>query len=128
MSAPEKRRFPITLRALQVTAITDLSPRLRRITLTGPQLAAFEQDGRQHPAFESLGPDDHVKLFLPDPATGALSLPVQGEGRLHWPEDPPALSREYTPRGFDPAAGALHFDFVLHGHGVAGTWAAQRKA
>ena len=125
MSAPEKRRFPITLRALQVTAITDLSPRLRRITLTGPQLAAFERDGRQHPAFESLGPDDHVKLFLPDPATGALSLPVQGEGRLHWPEDPPALSREYTPRGFDPAAGALHFDFVLHGHGVAGTWAAQ---
>lgn len=125
MTAPEKRRFPITLRALEVTAVTDLSPRLRRVTLSGPQLAAFSECGRQHPAFESPGPDDHVKLFLPDPDTGALSLPVQGEGRLHWPESPPALSREYTPRGFDPASGVLHFDFVLHGHGVAGTWAAQ---
>ena len=64
MTAPEKRRFPITLRALQVTAVTDLSPRLRRVTLSGPQLAAFEADGRSHPGFESLGPDDHVKLFL----------------------------------------------------------------
>ena len=41
MTAPEKRRFPITLRALQVTAVTELSPRLRRVTLSGPQLAAF---------------------------------------------------------------------------------------
>ncbi|MBA4490658.1 siderophore-interacting protein [Paracoccus sp. S1E-3] len=125
MTAPDKRRFPITLRALQVTAVTDLSPRLRRVTLSGPQLAAFEADGRSHPAFESLGPDDHVKLFLPDPETGALSLPVQGEGRLHWPQDPPAISREYTPRAFDPASGVLQIDFVLHGHGVAGRWAAR---
>ena len=123
MTAPEKRRFPITLRALQVTAVTDLSPRLRRVTLSGPQLAAFEAEGRSHPGFESLGPDDHVKLFLPDPETGALSLPVQGDGRLHWPQDPPAISREYTPRAFDPASGQLQIDFVLHGHGVAGTWA-----
>lgn len=125
MNAPEKRRFPITLRALQVTAITDLSPRLRRVTLQGDQLAAFEAEGRQHPAFESPGPDDHIKLFLADPDTGALSLPVQGDGRLHWPDNPPALSREYTPRGFDPASGRLEIDFVLHGHGVAGTWAEQ---
>ncbi|NHF74326.1 siderophore-interacting protein [Paracoccus xiamenensis] len=125
MTAPEKRRFPITLRALEVVAVTDLSPRMRRVTLAGPQLSAFEADGRSHPGFESPGPDDHIKLFLRDPDTGVLSLPVQGDGRLHWPQDPPVVSREYTPRGFDPASGQLHIDFVLHGHGPAGGWAAQ---
>ena len=125
MTAPETRRFPITLRELQVVGIEDLTPRMRRITLAGPQLGPFEADGRSFPGFESLGPDDHIKLFFPDPATGDLSLPRQGEGRLHWPQDPPAISREYTPRGFDPASGRLVLDFVLHGHGVAGTWAAR---
>lgn len=125
MTAPETRRFPITLRELQVVEIEDLNPRMRRITLAGPQLAPFEAEGRSFPRFESPGPDDHVKLFFPDPETGMLSLPRQGEGRLHWPQDPPAISREYTPRGFDPCAGRLVLDFVLHGHGVAGTWAAK---
>ena len=35
MTAPDTRRFPITLRALTVTAIEDLNPRMRRITLGG---------------------------------------------------------------------------------------------
>ena len=127
MTKPEFRRFSITLRALEVIAIRDLSPRMRRISLAGSQLGCFTRDGIDFPAFESPGPDDHVKLFLPDPASGILSLPVQGDGRLHWPENPPVISREYTPRGFDPAEGRLDLDFVLHGHGVAGAWAARAR-
>lgn len=127
MTKPEIRRFPVTLREIEVTEIRDLSPRMRRVVFGGPQLLPFEADGRQHPAFESLGPDDHVKLFFPDPTTGRLSLPQQGDGRLHWPEDPPAISREYTPRGYRPGSGRLDLDFVLHGHGVAGAWAEQAK-
>ena len=127
MTAPDTRRFPITLRALTVTAIEDLNPRMRRITLGGAQIGAFDAGGRVQPALQSLGPDDHVKLFFADPETGLLSLPRQGDGRLHWPEDPPAISREYTPRGFDPDSGRLVLDFVLHGHGVAGSWAAQAR-
>lgn len=125
MTAPDIRRFPITLRELQVIAIVDLTPHMRRITLGGPQMGAFEAAGRMQPKMQSLGPDDHVRLFFPDPVTGRLSLPAQGDGRLHWPEDPPAISRVYTPRGFDPASGTLVLDFVLHGHGIAGIWAAQ---
>lgn len=127
MTAPETRRFPITLRELTVTGIEDLTPRMRRITLGGAQLGAFKAEGRMQPALQSLGPDDHVKLFFADPETGLLSLPRQGDGRLHWPEDPPAISREYTPRGFDPEAERLVLDFVLHGHGVAGEWAARAR-
>lgn len=127
MTAPETRRFPITLRELTVTAIQDLSPRMRRITLGGAQIGAFDAKGLMQPALQSLGPDDHVKLFFADPETGRLSLPQQGDDRLHWPENPPAISREYTPRGFDPALGQLVLDFVLHGHGVAGEWAARAQ-
>ncbi|WBU61663.1 siderophore-interacting protein [Paracoccus albus] len=124
MSSHEIQRFPITLRELEVVAVTDLTPHMRRITLGGPQLGAFDVGGKMQAAMKCLGPDDHVKLFFPDPKSGILSLPQQGDGRLHWPEDPPAISREYTPRAFDENAGELVLDFVLHGHGIAGLWAA----
>lgn len=121
------QRFPITLRELEVVAIDDISPRLRRITLGGDQLGAFERQGFAQPPLQSLGPDDHIKIFFPDPATGILTLPEQHDGHLHWPQNPPSISREYTPRAHDPASGTLVLEFVLHGHGVAGTWAAQAR-
>ncbi|AXC49539.1 siderophore-interacting protein [Paracoccus suum] len=120
-------RFPISLRELEVLDVEDISPRLRRVTLGGPQMGAFERQGHPQPPLQSLGPDDHVKLFFPDPDTGILSLPDQLSDHLHWPQDPPAVSREYTPRSHDPAGGTLALEFVLHGHGIAGTWAAQAQ-
>lgn len=127
MIAPEVRRFPITLRELEVVETSDLSSRMRRITLGGPQLGAFEAGGRWFPEFQSLGPCDHIKIFFQDPETEVLSLPRQGDGRLHWPHEPPVISREYTPRSFDSESGRLNLDFVLHDHGVAGMWAAQAQ-
>lgn len=127
MSAPTIRRLPVALRELTVIAATDLTPQMRRITLAGDQLGAFQAAGAMQPAMACFGPDDHVRLFFPDPETGEISLPKQGEGRLHWPEDPPAISRLYTPRAFDPATGQLVLDFVMHGHGIAGNWAAEAK-
>lgn len=121
------KRFPISLRELEVVAIRDVSPRLRRITFGGQQMAAFHANGYDIPPFASEGPDDHVKMFFPHPETGVLTLPTQADGHLNWPSDPRPTSREYTPRSFDPAAGTCDFEFVLHGHGVAGTWAASAK-
>lgn len=118
------QRFPITLREVEVVGVEDLSPRMRRIVLGGEQLSAFNRDGRAMPTFQSLGPDDHVKLFFPDPRTASIALPRQGEGRLEWPDNPPAISREYTPRAYDPSSGTLILDFVLHDGGIAGGWAA----
>lgn len=39
----------------------------------------------------------------------------------------PSPGRDYTPRYFDPQSGELSIDFVLHGDGVASSWAAQAQ-
>ncbi|MET3925055.1 siderophore-interacting protein [Devosia sp. 2618] len=121
------KRFPISLRELEVVAIHDVSPRLRRITFGGAQMGSFKSSGYAIPPFASEGPDDHVKMFFPAPDTGVLTLPTQADGHLNWPNDPRPTSREYTPRSFDPSSGTCDFEFVLHGHGIAGNWAASAK-
>jgi len=105
----------IKRRRLEVLRVKDITPRMRRITLGGPQLAGFV----------SLGADDHIKLLFPQNATeqAALDNPdfsLQGEG-------PKPAMRDYTPRRFDLAIGELDIDFVLHGDGPASTWAEQVK-
>lgn len=105
---PRRVRFETRRRDLTVKTIDDLSPHMRRITLAG------DMEG-----FQSLGFDDHVKLFFPDPETGVITLPG-GEAK--------AIARDYTPRAFDVAAGTLTLDFALHGvddgsAGPATAWA-----
>ena len=103
----------IKRRRLEVLRVTDITPRMRRITLGGPELAGFI----------SLGSDDHIKLLFPQNAAeqAALESPnfsIKGEG-------PQPAMRDYTPRRFDLNIGELDIDFVLHGDGPASTWAEQ---
>jgi NADPH-dependent ferric siderophore reductase len=109
------------LRLLEVARVEQLSPRMRRIVLAGPDL-----DG-----FTSASPDDHVKLFLPAPGAERPLLPTPGPNGPVWPEGAvrPAL-RDYTPRRYDPASQELAIEFVLHDvggphGGPASEWAAQ---
>lgn len=106
----------INRRRLQVLRVVDLTPRMRRITLGGPELAGFV----------SLGTDDHVKLLFPQNAAeqAALETLVLGAGKSDGPM--PAM-RDYTPRRFDLKTLELDIDFVLHGDGPASTWAEQAK-
>ncbi|TDF81685.1 siderophore-interacting protein [Pseudomonas sp. H9] len=100
-------------RRLDVLRVTELTPRMRRITLGGPQLQGFT----------SLGSDDHVKLLFacsPEEQTALENLDFSRDGVR------PTM-REYTPRRIDLAAGELDIDFVLHGDGPASTWAAQAE-
>ncbi|MFP3374577.1 siderophore-interacting protein, partial [Pseudomonas sp. SIMBA_068] len=62
----------IKRRRLEVLRVVDLTPRMRRITLGGPELAGFI----------SLGSDDHVKLLFPQNAEqqAALETLVLGPG------------------------------------------------
>lgn len=90
----QRHRFDTKRRELTVTGREMLGPYMLRLTLTG------DLDG-----FQSLGFDDHVKLFFPDPATGLLESPEGGK----------PLARDYTPRRFDVGAGTLVLDFALHG-------------
>ncbi|MBF4572179.1 siderophore-interacting protein [Herbiconiux sp. VKM Ac-1786] len=130
---PTTHHLP-ALRHLTVTAVTRITPVFARVTLTGPDLDAFP----------TTGPDDHVKVFFPHPETGDITVPSP---RLPGAdlETPRAevLARDYTPRAFRPATEArpatadhpateacpaeLYLDILLHGTGVASTWAASAR-
>ncbi|MGD8193568.1 siderophore-interacting protein [Herbiconiux sp. P18] len=100
---PLVRHAP-ALRRVTVERVERLAPALVRVTLAGSEL-----DG-----FESVGPDDHVKVFFPD-ATGRIALP-QPPGAAASPGE--IIARDYTPRALRPATSAgpaqLDLDFVLH--------------
>lgn len=102
-------------RRLDVLRVVDITPRMRRITLGGPELAGFV----------SLGSDDHIKLMFAQNAAELADLQsptfnIKGDG-------PQPAMRDYTPRRFDLSLGELDIDFVLHGDGPASTWAEQAQ-
>lgn len=102
-------------RLLHVSATERIGPRMQRITLGGEHL---EQDF----PFPAFAAPDHVKIVLPDPATGVVPLPAVQADRLVRLHEIPTPVRDYTVRSVGEAG--LVLDFVLHDHGPAGTWAA----
>ncbi len=94
------------------------TPHLVRVVLGGDGLAGFA------PTFA----DAYVKLVLP-PAGAPYTAPFDMDAvqakhpREWWP-----CLRTYTVRGWDPAAGELVLDVVVHGdEGLAGPWAAAAR-
>lgn len=114
----QKVQHPIKARLLQVKRIVELSPSMRRITLTGDDLAGFH----------SASFDDHLKLMVPERRGASLELPTLGPKGLIFAEDKPKPAmRDYTPRRYDPASNELDIDFVLHHEGPATDWATQAE-
>lgn len=102
-------------REMRVIGARNLTPRMRRVRLSGPDLARFATGGL------------HVRLLIPPKRGVVPSWPVTGEdGRPVWPtgEDRPII-RIYTIRNIDVAKGELDIDVVLHeGDETPGsTWA-----
>lgn len=109
-------RHELKLRLAQVQAVTNPTPRTRRVMLSGDDLSGFT----------SLGFDDHVKLFFPAPGEEKPVLPVLTPNGPVFPEGAKPIARDYTPRAYDPTANRLTIDFALHGDdGPAARWAAQ---
>ncbi len=105
-------QHPFVFRLLEVRRSTWLTPRMTRVTLGGDALAGFLSDA----------PDDGARLFFPPDPTDASWVPtVEGSKVVFEGERPPG--REYTPRRYNPVAGELDFDFVVHGDGPASNWA-----
>lgn len=102
-SASMRVRFDTRRRQLKIVNKVFLSPNMVRLDLEGDLTG-----------FNSLGFDDHIKLFLPDPTTGLLVLPNADPNAPN--EGPKPIMRDYTPRRFDVATGRLVIDFALHGH------------
>lgn len=110
-----RHSYPPKLRTLTVTHIEDLSPTMRRITVTGPDLE------RELPVLP-LTTTTHVKIVIPQ-ADGEVVLPALGTRGLSASDGVELFIRDYTIRAFDAAARILLLDFVLHEHGPAGRWA-----
>jgi NADPH-dependent ferric siderophore reductase len=116
--ADKAPRRPRTPRLATVVRTSRPTPHLVRVVLGGHGLAGFA------PTFA----DAYVKLVLP-PAGAPYAAPfdmdaVRGEHpRELWP-----CLRTYTVRAWDPVAGELVLDVVVHGdEGLAGPWAAAAR-
>ncbi|WP_203590027.1 siderophore-interacting protein [Streptomyces sp. SID13031] len=107
---------PLTLREVEVVRVMDLTPGMRRVTLSGEQLREFTSaNGFPQPAFDSPGFDDDIRLVFRYPGHAEPVLPVQPEKGVDLPRNPRPLSKVYTVRRWDPEAGELDVDFVRHG-------------
>jgi NADPH-dependent ferric siderophore reductase len=93
-----------------------LTPGMIRLSFGGDALAGFPGTGM---------PDEYLRLFFPDAATGRLHLPVITEdGRWTYPEGQDVIHYStYTVRQHRPDSGEIDIDFVVHEGGVASEWA-----
>ncbi|KOX07857.1 siderophore-interacting protein [Nocardiopsis sp. NRRL B-16309] len=118
------RVHPIVLRRAEVTRVVDVTPNMRRLTLTGEDLAAGTMgEGFERPPFRSDGFDDHVKLVVPSQEGALPRIGTQEEKRFAWNPEVVSQTRDYTVRSWDPEANTFDIDVVRHDHGLAAAWA-----
>jgi NADPH-dependent ferric siderophore reductase len=108
-----------TAKTAEVVRTEWLTPFMRRVVFTGPDLVCLQ---------EMPYTDHYVKI---------LFAPVGADYR--WPFDPDALrssepaerwpvTRTYTVRAYDTVRNEMTIDFVVHGtEGLAGPWAARAQ-
>lgn len=118
MTTPSVRRVrhELKLREVEVVAVTRSARELVTVIVAGEALQGFV----------SASFDDHVKVFFPAPGETRPALPSVGAAGVEFPPDQPRpVMRDFTPRRFDPGAGTLALEFVLHAEGPAVDWARQ---
>ncbi len=106
------RREPPPFRRCTVARVSDRTPRLRRVTLSGPELHGLD-----------IGdPGASLRLLLPRPGETEPEVPTwTGNEFLAADGSRPAI-RTLTPMAFDPTTDELDVDVVRHGQGPLGTW------
>lgn len=94
----ELTRHELVLREVSVTAVQRIAPDMVRLTIGGEELAGFVSDGAA----------DHIKLFLPNPETGVITSPKDGNPAA-------VISRDFTPLPRETADGTvMDLDFYTH--------------
>lgn len=114
MDRPAHQLFPIT-----VTAVQELSPIMRRLTVSAPELGDYRP----------LGPDEYFGLVMPPPGHELPALsqdPDRATPRglfRSLPEQERPEVRWYTVRAHRPALGEVDVDIVTHGDaGPGSSW------
>ncbi|MBP2314831.1 siderophore-interacting protein [Azospirillum soli] len=108
---------PPNFQILQVVGVRDVTPHMRRLTLSGADVARFAPTSALH-----------LNILVQHPAASEPQWPTVGRnGLIQWadPEHRP-LFRKYTVRSLDLAAGTLDIDFVLHADAGPGSTFAER--
>jgi NADPH-dependent ferric siderophore reductase len=111
--------MPRRTTTLEVRRTERLTPGMIRVVAGGADLAEFP---------DTPYTDRYVKLVFPRPGVRYpepfdMEAIRAGMPREQWP-----LTRTYTVRALDHAAGELTIDFVVHGdRGLAGPWAAAAR-
>lgn len=116
MSMPIERRehslFPV-----RVTAVADLSPIMRRLTLSAPELRSFTP----------LGPDEYFGLVAPPHGHPLPELPQDPDSPTpsgafsDLPQESRPAVRWYTVRDHRPDIGEVDVDVVTHGDAGPGS-------
>ncbi len=117
--AAARRTIPF-FHEMRVLGTRQVTPRMRRVTLAGGNVAAFED-----------GAGLHVRLLIPPAGRAPVWPSAAPDGRTLWPKGEDALIRRvYTVRRVDRAAGSIDIDMVLHedDHDAPGSaWAASAQ-
>lgn len=105
---------------IAVSAIQDITPHLRRITFTAPDL-------RYYPANAAAA---HIKVFLPQAGQERPDLPTLTENGPRWAADAVRpIVRTYSIRAVRPEQEEVDIEFALHDHsGPAVNFARNAKA
>lgn len=107
------RREPPPFRQVAVRTVEDLTPRLRRIVLTGAELEGLRIDE----------PAASVRLLLPPAGRDDLVMPEWNGNQFELPGGERAPIRTFTPRYLDAERLELTLDIVVHERGAAADWA-----
>lgn len=118
MSTTADNRRPGRLWVTTVRRIRQVTPRVRRITVTDPELSRFRGNGT----------DQHIAVYFYEDGVVLPRPFTTEEARRIYPHAKPAM-RRYTIREARPEACEVDLDFVLHeGDHLASGWAAAAEA
>ena len=106
----------------RVTAVTDLTPAFRRVTITAPEISDVAL----------MGPDEYVGLFMPSPGQGLQMPDYAGLNPRSTLSRIPEASRPdlrwYTVREHRAALAEIDIDIVSRGHdGPGARWITRVK-
>ena len=120
--ATKAAHVPMRMHEVTVSAVTQVTPRMRRFTFAGSTLRKFVADG----------PDQRLKLLLPRSGQARPVVPSGPDGWYKaWRAMSPDLRpwfRTYTVSRSRPADGEIDVDIIVHGDCGPGTrWASRAE-